>query len=212
MFLLLVAILIVLVLLMAQLSVIRFMLYLSTEIIVSLCIFVASVFAFVVVYFRTGNIKKSINTMLEVLNVKYKTFELSKEGKPSKSQSFSEYVDDYLLNPSTNELEMLTVQKNIQALIQSHVDCALQRALEKFIPSNCQDDNLVADYTQSVDDLSRLAEGMEAVEFYRDKLGLPDTYSVSQVYECVDKYAKSLKEKISLKKEVSDNGEETKTK
>lgn len=125
--------------------------------------------------------------------MKYRTFET----REKKSQEFTPYRDDYLLNSSTNELEKLPIPKNVQEKIDSYVECALERALERFLPSNVTDVDDVADYTQKVEDLSILGEAMEVAEGYRDELGLPDNYSIAQIYEAVDARAKELKGKLS---------------
>lgn len=165
------------------------------ELFVSLIFGVLGLIIFIITFIRTGSIKKSFNNFCEVNDLKYKTYSLHlKNG--TKGQEFSEFVDDYVLNPDTNELEVLPNKKNIQAYIQSYLDTALDKALEKFMPNVVQEVDDVADYQNAVQDLSLLAEGIEQAELYREKFNLPDNYSVAQIYEYLDKYSKSLKEKM----------------
>lgn len=156
---------------------------------------VVGLLCFVVTFVRTGSIRKSIDNFKEVY-VKYDTVD-SKVKKPT-SQSFSDYKDDYILNPATNELEKTEIPKNIQAYIDSFVECALDRALQRFLPDNVVEDKVsYADYTQKIDDLSIIGQSMELAESYRDKYNLPDNYSFAQIYEFVDKQASEIKSKIA---------------
>lgn len=165
------------------------------EFFVSLICGLVGVIIFIITFMRTGSIKKAINNFCEVNDLKYKTYSLHlKNG--SKGQEFSELVDDYVLNPETNELEVLPNKKNIQSYIQSYLDTALDKALEKFMPNVVKEVDDVADYQNTVQDLAVLADGMDQAEYYREKFNLPDSYTISQVYEYLEKYSKSLKFKL----------------
>lgn len=148
--------------------------------------------AFIVTFIRTGNIKKSLGEFM-----KYFNFDKNTKQSTSYSQKFSEYKDSYILNPSTNELEKLDTPKNIQAEIDSYLDCALERALEKFLPSDVVDDKNIADYTQRVDDLSVIGEAIDIAEDYRVKYNLPDSYTPAQIYDFISKQASDIKSKLS---------------
>lgn len=165
------------------------------------------VIAFVVTFIRTGSIKESINNLCEVNNLKYDTVE--KKRKLKHSQEFSETVDDYILNSQSNQLEKLPVPKNIQAEIQSYIDCALERALERFLPKVVSEDDAVQDYSDCVDILASLGEAMELAEEYREKFNLSPSASLSEIYSRVDKEAQEIKSRIAklneLKKPVIEN-------
>lgn len=157
-----------------------------------LVILALSVVGFIVTIIRTGNVKKSIDSFKEVEELK-KTVE-----SRTYRQSFTPDEKDYILNPATNELEEKPIPKNVQDYINSHIETCLERVLERFLPQqHSEEDNTIADYTQRVDDLASIGEAMELAEEYRDKFGLPDNYTMSQIYEAVDKSAKSLKDKLS---------------
>lgn len=177
----------------------------------SLAFFVCGVIAFLITLIRTGSIKKSINSFIEVFEMKYKTVDDKKSS--DFKQSFSKLVDDYIYNPDTKLLEVLPSKKDLQAYINSHLDCALERALEKFLPNVVNvDDSVVEDYSRSKEDLAVLAQSMELAEDYRDKFGLSDNCSVADIYAKIDEYAKNLKVHLSsvrdkkLKKEGENNG------
>lgn len=175
---------------------------------VSLGLSLLGLICFIVTFFRTGSIKKSIK---EVLGLKLKINKATQLPlKDIVSQSFSEEKDCYILNSQTNELELLPTKKNIQELITSSMESCLERALEKFLPKEVIEDKLYNDYTQKVDDLSAIGEAIEVAEEYRERFGLSDNMSLSDIYSYVDKQAQSLKSKLdelNKSKEVSDNVE-----
>lgn len=127
-------------------------------------------------------------------------------------QSFSELKKDYMLNPVTNELEEKPLPVNIQDKIQSYIDCALERALERFMPKNVVESDDVADYTDKLADLASMADAFDVAEEYRERYGLSDKMSIAEIYDFVDKEAKSLREKIgqTVKKPKEDRVDEKK--
>lgn len=175
---------------------------------IDITFFVLGALCFFVTFTRTGSLKKSVENLSEVFEMKkkYKTVDTVK----AKEQSFSEEVKDYILDPVTNELEEKPIPKNVQDYIQSFIECALERALQRFLPENVIEDNSVSDYTQKVDDLSSIGAAMEIAEDYRDKYNLPDNYSISDIYAFVDKQAKDIKDKL-IKREEKDNEGKEKT-
>lgn len=136
--------------------------------------------------------------------MKYETVD-SKRKCPYVGQTFTDYVKDYILNPGTNELEELPKLKNVQAYIQSFLCTCLEASLEKFLPKIENAEDVTADYTQRLNDLAVLGDYMELAEEYREKLNLPDTASVAEIYAAVDKSAQDLKCKLD-NAEVKDNG------
>lgn len=134
-------------------------------------------------------LKSCLPALAEELKMKYRTIDT----REKKSQSFTPYRDDFLLNSSTGELEKLPIPENVQEKIDSYVECALERALERFLPKNVTESDQIVDYTQSVEDLAVLGDAMEVAEAYREELGLPDNYSLAQIYAAVDARAKELK-------------------
>lgn len=145
--------------------------------------------AFIITFCKTSSISKSIKNLNEVLKMR----DTSKY-----VQDFSVLKEDYILNKASNELEKLPTEINIQDKIQSYIDVALDRALEKFMPE-CVDDDSVTDYASRVNDLASLGEAIELAENYREAYNLPDNYSISDIYSFVDQEAKTLKNKISNK-------------
>lgn len=140
----------------------------------------------------------------EVNDLKYKTFETANVQRPV-PQTFSPMKDEYILDPKTGEIEKLPIQKNVQDEIDSYLECALDRILERLLPKDnvTETDDPFEGYSVRVADLSELGSAMELAEDYRERYNLPATYSMAQIYEYVDKEAAKLKERIlsSTKKE-----------
>lgn len=184
----------------------------SIDFIVQIGLGITSIIVFVITFVRTGSLKKSFGRVEQFLeeDMKYKTVE-SKVGEDY-NQKFTDYVDDYILNPQTNELEKLKVPKNIQKYIDSYIDSALNCALEKFLPVEKVEDNVVADYTEKVDDLASIGEAMEVAEQYREKYHLDDKMSIGDIYKFISKQADDIKTKLGNlnKKEVKKNESEEK--
>lgn len=164
---------------------------------------------FLITFFRTGSIKKSIKNLKEFETmITYKTAK-DREELPVKAQEFSNTVPDYILDPVTNELERSPVDKDVQAYIDSYVDVALERALQRFLPQDVIEDNdHIADYTQKSQDLAELGSAFDLAEDYREKYNLPDNYTFEQIMSFVSDKATALKtelQKQTIKKEVSES-------
>ncbi len=157
-------------------------------------------------YFRTRSCKKKIKEVKE--DMKFKTYNSAVESESLK-QEFKETIPDYVLNESTNELERLAVDKNVQAIIQSYIDTALDRALERFLPG--QDvkevDDIVERYNESQLDLAELGSAFDKAEEYRQQFGLGDDCSVSDIFAKLSEFSESLKGKIATYNKGGDNNE-----
>lgn len=161
----------------------------------------AGLVLFFVNYLRTGKIDKELTDFInkEVQTLKFKT---PNTATTIVAQKFSESIPDYRLNPATNELERLPIDKNIQAYIDSYIDCALDRILDKFLPAEQPTDQQFVELEQMQLDLAQAGEMFDLAEEYREKFGLPDDLSVSQVFERVqqesDKLAKDIDSRMKL--------------
>lgn len=142
----------------------------------------------------------------------YKTYDSARNSKIA--QTFSETIDDYVLNPETDRLEKLEIPINLQEKIQSYAEFALDRALDRFLPTEDHTaDDVVESYQQHQMDLSVLGEAMDLAESYREEFSLPDNYSVAQIYAEVEKKAADLRKEIGAvreflrkRKEVNEDG------
>lgn len=166
---------------------------LDIENVLSLLFFVGTFILNVVNFFRTGRLsngaKKFISGEVNTL----------KKDTSGYSQTFSEEVPDFVLNPVTNELEESPIPKNVQKYIDSYIDTALDRVIERFLPENvveAEGEDNVADYTQMYEDLAYAGEVFDIAEDYRDKFNLPDTMSVQDVFNYVEKMSEDLAERL----------------
>lgn len=185
---------------------------LDIENVLSLLFFVGAFIINVVNFFRTGRLSNGAK--------KFITDEVNALKKDTSvyTQTFSEEVPDYVLNPVTNELEESPIPKNVQKYIDSYIDTALDRVIERFLPENvveAEGDDNVADYTMMYEDLAYAGEVFDIAEDYRDKFNLPPTMSVQDVFNYVEKMSEEMAERLknqTNKSEVKDNETSQETK
>lgn len=120
-------------------------------------------------------------------------------------EEFSQFVDDYIYNPVTNQLTVSPVKKDVQAYIESFADSSLDVALDKFLNVATDDQDEVADVTRDMTDLAVMAEMYERAEEYREKFGLSDDMSISQIYGFVGDKSAELADYL---KKIQNGGKE----
>lgn len=181
----------------------------SNDILSFIC-FIVAVIVGIVNFFRTGRLSQSAKNFIK------QEVDSLKKDTSGYSQTFSEEVPDYVLNPVTNELEESPIPKNVQKYIDSYIDTALDRVIERFLPENvveAEGEDNVADYTQMYEDLAYAGEVFDIAEDYRDKFNLPDTMSVQDVFDYVEKMSEEMAERLKnqTKSEVKNNETSQKT-
>lgn len=174
---------------------------------------------FLLAWFRTGSVKKAIKQLKEYEDmIKFRKASKAMEEKRV-GQKFSNTVTDYILDPATNELQESPIPKDVQAKIESYIDVALDRALERFLPKNVQDVDGVMDYTQHSQDLSVMGEAFEVAEEYRERYNLDSNMSVADIYKFVEEQADKMKNDLlkynqpkqeEVKQDVESKTKETK--
>ena len=184
----------------------------SSDNLLAICFFVASFIVSVINFFRTGRLSNGAKKfIIEEVNT-------LKKDTSGYTQTFSEEVPDYVLNPVTNELEESPIPKNVQKYIESYLDTALERVIERFLPENvveAEGEDDIADYTQMYEDLAYAGEVFDIAEDYREKFNLPDTMSVQEVFNYVEKMSEDLAERLknqTNKSEVKNNETSQETK
>lgn len=171
-----------------------------SEVITLFCSLFLSVFYAV----KTHGLK---NVIKEVLDMNYK-FKTLQSVEPTKGQTFSSTKPVYRLNKATGELENTGETVDLQAVIDSCIDTALSRALDRLMPKveEAQD---VVQLDVMREDLDLAMETCNRAEEYREKYNLPDDYSVNDIFAHVAKEADILKAKIdtfqAMKKQEVDN-------
>lgn len=163
---------------------------------------VFAIVTFIVTFIRTGSISKSLK---ECDIMKYR----SANAKTADSQSFTNQRTDYVLNPVTNELEKKDEPIDVQKEINSVRPSTLDEMLDTFLPTFPEAYKTAqAECRELVDDMYELGHAMEVAEEYREKFDLPDTLSVSQIYDYIGERHTELSKKLSELKTVKAGGEQ----
>lgn len=121
--------------------------------------------------------------------------------KKKKGQEFTSLKDKYVFNKNTKEIEKLPVQEDLQEIIDSYSNTALDKIYEKFngdVPVSA-DRQAVYGYAEMKSDLADIGDMYEKADYYKEKFGLDPALSVGEVYEYVGKEAEKLKEELSKK-------------
>ena len=125
---------------------------------------------------------------------------LTREQKLDEGHTFSRYVQQFVLNERTNELEEVEPLDIVQ-LVNSNVESCFQSALQRLLPTPSEEADSVVDLSQVSDDLDFLSEAMETAEMWRDRLNLSQDISVQDIFAKVEQYEANL---LKKQKEVED--------
>ncbi len=160
-------------------------------------------------YINGGNnleTKKNINYVFDQAKQKF-VVEEKKEVKPLDER----FKRVYRLNKTTNELELTDELVDIQELSNSCRDYCLSAVLERFLPGT-EDDNAEIAMISLEDDLDVMSTAVNLANEYKEKYKLDPSFSVSQVFDEVNKRALKFKSELQEKqlklKEVKDNAQE----
>lgn len=125
-------------------------------------------------------------------------YNVNKDGKTvTEGQTFDKYYQKYRLNQATGMLEDAG-KVDIQELVNSNLDSCLSRVIERYLPGNDIDDQ-VGEYDAMRDDLDYLFEAGNIAEDLKERYGLDDSLSISEVYDQVSVRANALKKDIDAK-------------
>lgn len=160
---------------------------------------VLAIIGMIVTFIRTGSIK-------EIKSMLYRSPDYQRDIKDEKApladnhkQEFSYLKTQYVLNENTGELEEKEEKLDLQKLINSSVETALDRMLNRFMPSEniSESDEIFETYS---DDLAAYGEVLEMAEDYRDKFGLGADVPVEQIFARLTEESKKLKDSIEKAK------------
>lgn len=160
-----------------------------------------SVLSALVLFFRTGTIKKIFK---EVVNMKFQRRKPSYlEDNAVEGQTFSNLKPVYRLNKATGELEKTDEVIDITELVNSYKDIAIDNILNRFL-SLVQDDtqNEIVEYNEMVDDVDVMREMSERAEVYRKKYKLPESMPTSEVFDFLASQAQKVKSSIEKKQQL----------
>ena len=142
--------------------------------------------------------------------IKYKTAQTAQDVEPDKYvQNFdgSNLKPVYRLNKSTGELELTDEVIDIQQLIDSCKDIALQACLERLMPQTETESDDLAIYDSMRDDLDEMTAAIELANDYREQFGLGDC-SIEEVFRVVGQHADELKKKLNEKEIKNEKSQE----
>lgn len=131
----------------------------------------------------------------EVKNMQYR-LPTYRQNEPAEAQEFSALKPKYELNERTNELVDSGEKIDIQKLINSAVDTCLERTLARLMPTDTDIDDKIVDLSDTRDDLESLTEALTVAEDWRERLDLPDTMSVQDVFKQIEQYEAKLRADI----------------
>lgn len=137
---------------------------------------------------------KNIKYLMEVYD-KMSKYRTEHTLENSERQTFSEEIPVYKLNKSTGVLEETKERINQQELINSNLETALTKALERLMPVTAID-NEVKELNSMQDDLDSLILLSNKAEEYKTKLNLDKSLSISQVFDIVKVKANDLQVKL----------------
>lgn len=145
--------------------------------------------------------------------MKFKTQHTYQSAPP---QEFTQYSDEYKY--SENEGAPVKVgQKDDQAFIQSHEDCALSKIFDKFLPEDF--DDFAANFGKKIEvdlqapaipaeearaDLDYIAEVASGIDELREAYGISDDLPRAAVLEEAQKRAKEIIERDKQSNKVAD--------
>lgn len=155
---------------------------------------------------KTGKINKETLSM-----IKSKIYGI--KVREDSGQTFSTTKPEYALDKNANELiEVGTI--DIDALIQSCADCALDKILEKFgglppveMPAATPSD--AVNIMDVKDEFAELDGFFDYAQSLREQYGLPDTMPIKDIFTTLEAKKAALSEQISaFEIEIKNNKED----
>lgn len=150
---------------------------------------------------KTGGLKKLIKEV-SVMISKFKTVQTV---EPSKGQTFETTKPIFRLNKSSGELEKTGDVLDLQEMINSCLDQALSRVLDRLMPQ-VEEDKQLYEYRQMSDDIDELVKMQEVADYYREKYQLDGKMSMEEVFSVVYDKAQAIHDKLYKKVSAEQNG------
>lgn len=176
-------------------------------------ILVVSLIAFVVTLVRTGSIQKSVNTLKEIEEMKYRLPDYRQSNKKEKQGTVFTYeVPEYRLDKKSNTLVELPEKKNLQDELNSNRDVALTTSIERLMPDVESDNGVMEAYGYNADRLEMLVEYSEALNELKRKYAYDDDITLADIVKDLTARNKqilqSMQKQQSKKEEVSNESKE----
>lgn len=151
---------------------------------------------FLIMLLKNGDTK----TLKEIFNMVYRT-EKNFDSSKVAGQKFSNLKPVYRLNKATNILELTDEVIDVTEIANSCKDMCMQSVLERFFPTDTIQDVEQKAVDLMQEDLDSMQETIFIANTYREKFGLSDDLSISQVFDFVKSKSEQLKEDIKKKGE-----------
>lgn len=126
-------------------------------------------------------------------------------------QKFSNLKPVYRLNKATNELELTDEVIDIQELVNSCKEVALNAILDRFLPQIATSDEIVT-VNRMQDDLDTMCEAINLAESYRQKYNLSDKLTYTEIFDTIYNKSVELKEKVDKSQKILEDLENEKKK
>lgn len=172
----------------------------------------------VIQFLKYGKVSKEVK---ENMKIRLSNYRENVSDEDRGGQSFDRVVPEYAYDENSRELYVVG-SKDLQEIIQSSVDCALDRILDKFgaLPPEMQPVPVQSDDVNIVDvrdDLSVANDMFDEFEAIREKYKFGDDVSYQEMFTKLKQmqadYDTQLKESIAKKNsEVSKNDEKKENK
>lgn len=137
-----------------------------------------------------------------------------------KPQSFSKFDKQFKYNELTKLLEELDDDLDVDEFVQSSADTALSAVLDRFLPdynvsretfdlsSFPTDENGCVDMSIVQSDLDELIDMSAVLDEIKGVYGMPDNFTVKDIYDVLNKKLGGLKNENQEKKETKQEVEQ----
>lgn len=116
----------------------------------------------------------------------------AKDYKPY-AQSFSSFKKDYRLDERNNELVETGTETNIQAQIQSALESTFDKLIQKYLPTQQEEDPAVKTLARMQDRLDLMSQAFDTAEEYREQYQLSDDLSATEIFKLINDKSEQLK-------------------
>lgn len=174
---------------------------------------IMAILSAIVIFFRTGNLKKATDELKKVKGeeeLKYRTTDYRQKKDNGDAQSFDETVKVWRMNKEKGYPVETDEIDNLQKKIDSYLETALDRVLAKYMPvqyDSAEEARISTGISRTQSDLDFLTETETDLEETRQAYGLDETATIADLISVIKKKNAELiqqQNKIQLEKEKTD--------
>lgn len=177
---------------------------------------------FIISFCRTGSVKSALEALKKEIDMKYRTPDyrenqgdtVDDDGvvtpyRDEYAQAFDNFQTKYVYNRKTKDLEEEPEKVDLQELVNSSRDVALQKVLQQFLPPQTQLDLAQDALTDMQDVLDASMEFKDMLEDYREKFEMPvEDFTEDDVVNEIRKRSESLKNDLEAFMNKSQKGDD----